>query len=177
MSPRHQPVMISLAILFFFLAWTQACTGPLCTRDDQNSQLDNMNSLYPLPYGMTWSGASIQDPPKGFQCGYYPHFNGQPATKLPRCYFEAAIHNFCQKAASSFIVESLASGSAVTAQMNTNVSAVYDFSLAGNPRIYVSTRASDLTFPPGCKGKSTNATNDKFYQCSNMLAAPLDYCA
>ena len=61
--------------------------------------------------------------------------------------------------------------------MNTNVSAVYDFSLAGNPRIFVSARASDYAFSPQCKGKSTNATNDRFYQCRGMLAASLDYCA
>ena len=175
MSPRHHPIMISLAILLFFLAWAQACLGPLCARDDQNSQLDKMNNLYPLPYGMSWSGAST-NPPKGFQCGYYPQFNGQPATKLPRCYFEAAINNFCQKAASSFIVESLVSGPEVTAQTNTNISAVYDFSLAGNPRILVGIRANDSKYSPECTGKGTN-TNSKFYQCTNMLAAPLDRCA
>ena len=134
-----------------------------------------MNGLYPLPYGKTWSGTSTKNPHKGFQCGYYPQFNGQPATDLPRCYFEAAINNFCQKAASSFIVESLASGSDVTAQMNTNISAVYDFSLAGNPRIWLGARAHDSRFSPECTGKSTN-TNSKFYQCTNMLAAPLDHC-
>jgi hypothetical protein len=172
MPPRHGPVMISLAILFFLLAWTRACNGLWYARDDHDGQLDNMNSLYPLPYGMTWSGASTK-PPKGFQCGYYPQFNGQPATKLPRCYFEAAINNFCQKAASSFIVESLASGPEVTAEMNTNISAVYDFSLAGNPRVWVGARATDH---PECTGKSTSATKDRFYQCSNMLAAPLNHC-
>ena len=134
-----------------------------------------MNSLYPLPYGMTWSGAST-NPHKGFECGYYPQLNGQPATKLPRCYFEAAVHNFCQKAASSFIVESLSSGSEVTAQMNTNISAVYDFSLTGNPRIFVGVRANDAKSLPQCMGKSTN-TNSRFYQCTNMLAAPLNFCA
>lgn len=172
MPPRHGPIMISLAILFFLLAWTRACNGLWYARDNQDGRLDNMNSLYPLPYGMTWSGAST-NPHKGFGCGYYPQLNGQPATKLPRCYFEAAVHNFCQKAASSFIVESQASGLEVTAEMNTNISAVYDFSLAGNPRVWVGARATDH---PECKGKSTNATQDRFYQCSNMLAAPLDHC-
>lgn len=176
MPPRHHPVMISLAALFSFLAWAQACQGLLCTRDDQNSQLDKMNGLYPLPYGMSLSGASTKNSREGFQCGYYPQFNDQPAANLPRCYFEAAINNFCQKAASSFIVESLASGPGVTAQMNTNISAVYDFSLAGNPRIFVGVRANDNKLSPECTGKSTN-TNSRFYQCTNMLAAPLNFCA
>ena len=136
-----------------------------------------MNSLYPLPNGMTWSGAYSKNTKPHFQCGYYPQFNGQPATALSRCYFEAAINNFCHKAESSFIVESLSSGSEVTAQMNTNVSAVYDFSLAGNPRIFVSARAHDTKFTPECKGKSTNVTTSKLHQCTYMLAAPLDYCA
>jgi hypothetical protein len=173
MPPRHDPVMIALTVLLFFLSWTQACNGPLCTRDGQNSQLDKTNNLYPLPYGMTWSGASFTNLPKGFQCGYYPQFNGQPATKVPRCYFEDAINNFCQKAASSFVVESLFPRPKLTAEINTNISAVYDFSLAGNPRVWVGARATDH---PGCTGKSTNATNDRFYQCRNMLAAPLDHC-
>lgn len=95
MPPRHHPVMISLAILCFFLTWTQACKGPLCIRDDQNSQLDRMNGLYPIPYGMTWSGASTKSPQKSILYGYHPQFNGQPATELPRCYFEAAINNLC----------------------------------------------------------------------------------
>ena len=176
MPPRHHPIMISLTILLFFLAWTQALLGPLGAQDDQNSELDKMTSLYPLPYGMTWSGASTKDPQTGFQCGYRPQFSGQPATELPRCYFKAAINNFCQKAASSFIVESLASGLEVTAQMNTNTSAVYDFSLAGNPRIWVGVRAHDAKFSPKCTGKSTN-TNSRVYQCTNMLAAPLNFCA
>jgi hypothetical protein len=135
-----------------------------------------MNGLYPLPYGMTWSGASTKSPQKSIQCGYYPQFNGQTATELPRCYFEAAINNFCQKAASSFIVESLASGPEVTAQTNTNISAVYDFSLSGNPRILVGIRANDSKFSPECTGKTTS-TNSRFYQCTNMLAAPLNFCA
>lgn len=146
MPPRNHPIMISLAIFLFFVAWTQACQGPLCARDDQNSQLDKMNGLYPLPYGMSWSGASTKSLREGFQCGYYPQFNGKPAENLPRYYFEAAINNFCEKAASSFIVESLASGPELTAQMNTNISAVYDFSLAGNPRIFVGVRANDNKF-------------------------------
>lgn len=168
--------MISLAILLFLLAWTRACQGLLSARDDQSSQLDNMNSLYPLPYGMTWSGAYSKNTKPQFQCGYYPQFNGQPATALPRCYFEAAINNFCHKAESSFIVESLSSGSEVTAQMNTNISAVYDFRLTGNPRIFVGVRANDAKSLPQCMGKSTN-TNSRFYQCKNMLEAPLDHCA
>ena len=176
MPLRHSPIMNALAILFFFLAWTQACQGLLHARDEQNSQLDQINSLYPLPYGMTWAGAFSKNTPQHFQCGYHPQFNGQPATKLPRCYFEAAISNFCHKAESSFVVESLSSGSEVTAQMNTNISAVYDFSLAGNPRIFVGVRAGDTKFSPQCTGESTN-TNSRFYQCRNMLAAPLDYCA
>lgn len=174
--PRNRPAMISFFILFFFLVWTRACQGLLYARDEQNSQLDHMNSLYPLPYGMTWSGAFSKDTPPDFQCGYYPQSNGQPATKLPRCYFEAAIDNFCRKAESSFVVESLSSGSEVTAQMNTNISAVYDFSLAGNPRIWVGVRAKDFQTSPECTSKSTN-TNSRFYQCRNMLAAPLDFCA
>lgn len=176
MPPRNYPIMIFLAILLFFLPCTQACQGPLCARDDQKSQLDKMNGLYPLPYGMSCSGASTKNPREGFQCEYYPQFNDQPAKPLPRCYFEAAINNFCQKAASSFIVESLASWPRVTTQMNTNISAVYDFSLAGNPRIFVGVRAHDNKFSPACTGKNTN-TNSRFYQCTNMLAAPLNFCA
>ena len=175
MPPRSHPIMTSLAILLFFLAFTQAYQGLLCARDDQNSQLDEMDGLYPLPYGMRWSGASTKNPREGFQCGYYPQFNGQPIINLPRCYFEAAINNFCQKAASSFIVESLAPGLEVTAQMNTNIGAVYDSSLAGNPRIFVGVGANDNIFSPECTGKSTN-TDSRFYQCTNMLAAPLTYC-
>ena len=177
MPPSRHPFMLALTILFSFLACAQACQNPPCERDTQDDQLNKMNSLYQLPYGMTWSGASTEHPKPGFQCGYYPQFDGQPATKLPRCYSEAAINNFCKKAASSLIVESLSSGADVTVQMNTNISAVYDFSLAGNPRIWVGARANDAKFSPGCTGKSTNATSNRVHQCTEMLAAPLNYCA
>lgn len=169
-------VTIPLIILFFFLAWTLACQSPPCARDVPSNGLDAMNGLYQLPYGMTWSGTT-ENPPPYYRCGYYPQFHGQPATKLPRCYFEAAINNFCQKSASSFIVESLDSDLESTAEMNTNISAVYDFSLAGNPRIWVGILASDAKFSLECKGRSTNETEGKFYQCKNLLEAILDHCA
>jgi len=124
---------------------------------------------------MTWSGATIPNPPKDYHYGFYPQFNGQPATKLPRCYFEAAIRNFCEKA-ESFVVESLDSGTEVTALMNTNMSAVYDFSLAGNPRIWVSTMASDTTSSPECAGRNTNTTSRNF-QCTYTLGRSLNRCA
>jgi hypothetical protein len=173
--PGRGQAMIFLIILFSFIAWTQACKSPPCARDAQNDEINVMNGLYPPPYGMTWSGASISSPPKGYHCGFYPQFNGQPATKLPRCYFEAAIRNFCEKA-ESFVVESLDSGAEVTALINTNISAVYDFSLAGNPRIWVSMMVSVITSSPECAGRSTN-TDARNFQCTYSLGRSLNRCA